>query len=1205
VAAFAEDKQGGFWVMHANGILETLDGNTGRVTYRQQALHRQSGAREKAYVIFPDAQGDLWIFVTLDDNGVYYFNSQDRTLQAVNTQTQPLRLNNNLVHSITQDDQGLIWIGTDHGGINLIDKRRGTARYLRHHPNEVHSISQNSIYSLYKDDTGIIWVGTYKEGINYYHQNLFRFRTYRHDPLNPGSLSYNDVNRFAEDAKGNLWIGTNGGGLLYFNRTSEQFTQYLADAGKPGTLSSNVIVGLHLDQAQQLWIGTYYGGLNVFDGLRFRQYRHDPARPASIASDLVWDIFGDSRGQLWVGTLGGGLDLFDRQQQAFQHFKAGPPPAIHSNYILRITEDRQGDLWLATADGLGRYLRQSGTFTSYVHNNDKPNKLSHNNVNTVLADHRGLIWIATNKGLNLFDKQQNSFRAFTTAQGLPDNTILAILEDDQHHIWVSTQNGISQLVIGRDKAGARTFKFINYGLSDGLQGHAFNTNSAFKTRKGELIFGGSQGFNLFDPRGFEVNQIKPQVVLTELQIFNQPVRVGQERNGRVILDSALSHTREIVLQHQENMFTVSFAALSYLQPEKNAYAYLLEGFNDTWLKADSKTRKATFTNLDPGTYTFRVKASNNDGVWNEAGASLKIVILPPFWKSTPAFVFYALLILGALLLARRSIQARERLQFRIAQERQEARRQQELNRMKTKFFTNVSHEFRTPLTLILTPLHRIIDSLPDAQQKKQLQLVQRNARRLLNLVNQLLDFRKMETQEIPLHLTAGEVVAFVREVAASFSDLAEQKQIDFSFQTGISHFYTEFDNDKLEKIVLNLLSNAFKFTLKKGRIAVDLHLQEEEGQQWLELRVQDNGIGIPLEKQEQVFESFFQHEIPGSMVNQGSGIGLALTREFVKLMGGTITVASEPEKGSCFTVRLPVAETSQGPAPMPPQLEKVPLAPPQPEADEDFGDGQPRRKTKKPVLLLVEDNADFRFYLKDNLKEYYQIAEAPNGLEGWNQALALMPDLVVSDIAMPEMDGVALCRKIKADARTSHIPVILLTANAAEESVQEGLKTGANDYVTKPFNFEILQSRIRNLITLQENIRHSFQQYLEVNPREISVTSLDEKFIVAAIALVEKNMDNPDFSVEDMGRSLGISRTSLYKKILSLTGKSPLEFIRVLRLKRAAQLLTESQLSVSEIAAEVGFNTVKYFTKYFKEEFNCLPSAYARKNRHGTGQQST
>jgi signal transduction histidine kinase/DNA-binding response OmpR family regulator len=720
------------------------------------------------------------------------------------------------------------------------------------------------------------------------------------------------------------------------------------------------------------------------------------------------------------------------------------------------------------------------------------------------------------------------------------------------------------------------------------------------------------------------------VVLTGLQIFNQEVRVGQERNGRVLLDSALSQTRQIVLQHRENMFTVSFAALSYLQPEKNQYAYLLEGFNDTWLKADSKTRQATFTNLDPGTYVFRVRASNNDGVWNETGTRLKIVILPPFWKSWPAFVFYSLLFLGALLLARRSIQARERLQFRIVQEHQEARRQQELNRMKTKFFTNVSHEFRTPLTLILGPLQRLTDSLSDERQKKQLELVARNARRLLSLVNQLLDFRKMETQEIPLHLAAGDVVAFVREVAASFSDLAEQKQIAFTFQAGIPQLHTRFDQDKLEKVLLNLLSNAFKFTLPGGQIALHLNQQEaQDGLKWLEIRVQDTGIGIPLEKQEQVFESFFQHDIPGTMVNQGSGIGLALTKEFVKLMGGSITLASEPDKGSCFTVRLPVPEASgMAPAPLPPgdaaQHPALPegaggeegAATRQQDAGaeaettaagaeagrdqargEDPEPGQNRREAKKPVLLLVEDNEDFRFYLKDNLQEYYQVAEAANGGEGWQQALALIPDLVVSDIAMPGMDGVALCRKLKGDTRTSHIPVILLTANAAAESMLEGLNTGASDYITKPFNFEILQSRIRNLITLQENIRQYFRQYLAVNPREIAVTSLDEKFVVAAIALVEQQMDNPDFSVEDMGRSLGMSRTSLYKKILALTGKSPLEFIRVLRLKRAAQLLTESQLSVSEIANEVGFNTVKYFTKYFKEEFNCLPSAYARQKR--------
>ncbi|MGV3503710.1 MAG: two-component regulator propeller domain-containing protein [Adhaeribacter sp.] len=1210
IAAFAQDRSGAFWVMHDRGILEKIDGRSGKVTYRNRDLQQLSGRDAKPYVIFPDADGDLWVFVPEADKGVFYFNNQRKTFQTIDTRSRPLQLNNNLVRSITQDDQGLVWIGTDHGGINLINKDYGTVQYLRHQANDERSISQNSIYALYKDPTGIIWVGTYKEGINYYHRHLYKFQTYRHHPQQPGSLPFNDVNRFAEDAQGNLWIGTNGGGLLYFNRATGQFRQHLADAARPGALSSNVIVGLHLDRARQLWIGTYYGGLNLFDGQFFRAYRHQAGQPASIASDLVWDIFEDSRGKLWIGTLGSGLDLFDRQQQTFRHFVAGQPNSVHTNYILHFTEDRDGDLWFATDNGVGRYERRTGRFSSYANSPGAARGLSDNQVNTVLADSRGLIWIGTNKGLSFFDKQRNAFRSFRREDGLPDNAIQGILEDNAHHLWVSTQNGLSRLQVSSDAAGRIQLAFKNYGVSDGLQAAAFNTNAAFKTGKGELVFGGSQGFNLFDPRSFEVNRIAPNVVLTGLQLFNQPVAVGQEWEGRVILDSALSATRQIVLSHRQNMFTVSFAALSFLQPEKNQFAYKLEGFNDAWLQADSKTRKATFTNLDPGTYVLRVKAANNDGIWNQQGVSLKITILPPWWLSRPAFVLYALLLAGALYVGRRRIQARERRQFRLEQERQEARRLAELNRMKIKFFTNVSHEFRTPLTLILAPLKGLVEGMPEGRQKSQLQLVQRNARRLLNLVNQLLDFRKMETRQIPLHLTAGEVLGFVQETAGSFSDLAEQKQIAFSFQAGAASCHTVFDHDKLEKVLLNLLSNAFKFTLPGGTIAMQADIRENDGGKSLELSVQDSGIGIPREKQEQIFESFFQHEVPGTMVNQGSGIGLALTREFVKLMGGTIAVDSAPGQGSRFTVVLPLPETAAPPA-SPPQPEAAGAETRAPEereplAEEEIQSGQPglpepppaRKSGKKPLLLLVEDNEDFRFYLQDNLKEEYEVSQAANGREGWQQVLALLPDLVVSDVAMPEMDGVALCRKIKSDTRSSHIPVILLTANSSEEQVLEGYKTGANDYITKPFNVEILQSRIRNLVSLQESIRQSFQQYLEVSPQEISITSLDEKFILSAIELVEKNMDNPDFSVEDMGRQLGLSRTSLYKKVVALTGKSPLEFIRVLRLKRAAQLLLESQLSVSEIAAEVGFNTVKYFTKYFKEEFNCLPSAYARKKKN-------
>ncbi len=516
----------------------------------------------------------------------------------------------------------------------------------------------------------------------------------------------------------------------------------------------------------------------------------------------------------------------------------------------------------------------------------------------------------------------------------------------------------------------------------------------------------------------------------------------------------------------------------------------------------------------------------------------------------------------------------------------------ELDMMKIRFFTNVSHEFRTPLSLILTPLEKMLSQTGESDQRNQLQLIHRNARRLLNLVNQLLDFRKMEVQDIKLNTSEGDIVRFIRDLSYSFSDLSERKNITFSFTTSVQQMETFFDQDKVEKILFNLLSNAFKFTPENGAVGVALNLKEQQGKLFVEIKVKDSGIGIPADKQEKIFERFFQVETPKSMVNQGSGIGLSITREFVKLHGGTIHVDSTPGNGSCFTVLLPAKEITHR---------------------EILFDGQGQQEEevvpvsvattlevdRKPLLLLVEDNEDFRFYLKDNLRAHYAILEAANGKQAFQKALASLPDLIVTDVMMPEMNGIELCRKIKSDPHTSHIPVILLTARTADEQKVEGFETGASDYITKPFNFEILQARIKNVIAQREAFQKVIQKHLEIKVSDIPVTSLDEKLIQKAIQTVEEHISDPEFSVEELSHEMGMSRVHLYKKLLALTGKSPIEFIRCIRLQRAAQLLEKSQLTVSEIAYQVGFNNPKYFTKYFKDQFKTLPSNYALEKKLG------
>ncbi|NLR80727.1 hybrid sensor histidine kinase/response regulator transcription factor [Chitinophaga eiseniae] len=1174
VSALVADKAGYCWLLHSNGILEKMDSRSHRVLYRNNSL---GGAN---WSMVADNDGDLWLFNNNEDNGVYHFNTRQYTFRHIDQHTPGLALNNNIVRGIVPDNNGLIWVGTDHGGINIIDKKAQQVRYIENINEDSRSLSQNSINTLYKDNTGIIWIGTFKKGLNYYHENMVKFPLYQNMSYSHNSLPFNDVNRFVEDDKGNLWIGTNGGGLIYFDRNHNTFTTYSHDPANPNSISGNVVVSLLIDHARQLWVGTYFGGLDRFDGHRFVHYKHDPKDSNSLSDNSIWELLEDSQHRLWVGTLAGGLNQLDPATNKFAHFR----PAVPSKYVSALLEDKQGSLWVGTSDGLDIRSPKTGIFRHYSNDPNNPASLSHNNVVCIFQDSQDRVWIGTREGLDLYNPKDDNFTTFRKSDGLPDNTVLNILEANDHTLWMSTPNGLCNMTFQPGTNGkAPTYHFKNYDESDGLQGKDFNENAALKTSRGELIFGGGNGFNLFYPNSIALNKNIPPVVLTDLQIFNKSILPGEKINGRVLLPGAISEIRSITLKHGENVFSLEFASLNYFHPEKNQYAYMLEGFNKDWLYTDGTQRRATFTNLDPGEYTFRVKASNNDGVWNDAGLTLKIRILPPFWKTWPAFLCYVLLIVGALLLARRIILERERLKFRMAQQTQEAARMHELDSLKIRFFTNVSHEFRTPLSLIITPLEKIIKQTGEAPLKAQLELMQRNARRLLNLVNQLLDFRKMEVQEIKLHTGEGDIISFLRELTGSFSDLSDKKHISLTFQSNVQELKMLYDADKIEKILFNLLSNAFKFTPEDGAIAVQVQYLEADAQ--LEIAVKDNGIGIPLEKQDHIFERFFQHDLPSSVVNQGSGIGLSITKEFVKMHGGNISVDSAPEMGSCFTVVLPVKAVTPAVAGAMEETIRTQQAAPAVAAPVNSN-------SKKPVVLLVEDNEDFRFYLKDNLSQYFQILEAENGLVAWKLLQQTLPHLIVSDISMPEMDGLELCRKVRTQQRTAHLPVVLLTARAEEAHQLEALETGASDYITKPFNFEVLLSRLRNIISQQTSLRKTFQQHIEANPSEIAISSADEQFIQQALQVVEKNISNPDFSVEELSRALFMSRVSVYKKILALTGRSPIEFIRSIRLKRAAQLLEKSQLTVAEVAYEVGFNNPKYFTRYFKMEYNVLPSQY-------------
>jgi signal transduction histidine kinase/ligand-binding sensor domain-containing protein/DNA-binding response OmpR family regulator len=1190
------DSKNYIWLLRYNGIIEKIDAEQDKTLLRTSIFQKENIHLQFGYAMFIDDQDEIWMYQRNTLSGLYQFTPSKNSLRHYSKESGSLVISSNAINAVAQDNKGFIWVITDHGGINIIDKERLTIRNLTTQENNRKSIADDALNAIYRDDLGIMWLGTAKKGINYFDENSNKFPLFQHAASEGFNIPFDDVNVFAEDKKGNLWIGTNGGGLIYFDRANKKFTEYKHHPSNNNSLCNDVVVSLCIDHEQKLWIGTYLGGMDCFDGKNFIHYRHIDSLPESIADDRVFSIYEDSNLNLWIGTLNFGLDRFDREKNVFYHHNTHVPQTMHSENITSIMEDSRGNLWIGTSWGIDVLDKSTSRFIHYISGNSK---LSYNNVNGIFEDHAGNIWIATNRGLNVLPKGKADFKPFFIKDGLPDNTVLDILEDDDHYLWISTKSGISKIEIVNGADQELSIRCVNYNEYDGLQGREFNRFAAMKTRSGELIFGGSNGFNLFRPSELKNNNHVSPVVLTNFQLFNKSLNAGEQFNNHIILESSISETSEIVLRHNENDFSLEFAALEFTNTAKTRYAYMLEGFNKEWIPVNGKTRVATYTNIDPGNYVFIVKATNDDGTWNEKAVRLNISVLAPWWKTPAAYILYILFVAAVLYLLRKLIIRREKDRFILATERKEVQRMRELDLMKIKFFTNVSHEFRTPLSLILIPIEKFINQSNNAEQKNQFQLIQRNARRLLNMVNQLLDFRKMEVNELKLHAQEGDIIQFINEVTNSFTDLADKKNIRFNYSEHVHRLVMKFDHDKIERILFNLLSNAFKFTSEEGEVSVELRLLRQTGESFLQIQVKDSGIGIDSDKQSKIFDRFYQVSMPNTILNQGSGIGLAITREFAEMHGGSIKVDSAPGIGSCFTILLPVrtaADTVENliPADAPELSEK--------EWEEQLsglnGSEKPGiGQLKKPVILIVEDNDDFRFYLKDNLKEYFTIIEAVNGREGWKKILSTHPDLIVSDISMPLMNGIELCRKVKTDARTRHISVILLTALAGEQQQLMALETGPNDYITKPFNFEILFSKIKNLVEYQQVVKETYQKQLDVSPSDIENDLPEDDFIKKVLEIIENNMASSEFSVDNLRQELLLSRTSMYKKVLAVTGKTPIEFIRIIRLKRAAQLLEKTSHNVTEIAYMVGFNNPKYFARYFKDQFGILPSVYQSESR--------
>jgi ligand-binding sensor domain-containing protein/signal transduction histidine kinase/AraC-like DNA-binding protein len=1171
ILSIFEDDEGSFWVGTNKGLLYFRKGQEPLVFTRDGQPGSISDNAVTAIV--EDNVKNLW-FGT-ETGGINLYNDASRTFKTF--RHKPLEDNgpvHNAIRKIIKTKTGDLWIGTQEG-LSILNTSTQTFRSYQHRKSNNQSLNQNSIYSIYQDRNGSIWIGTYYGGVNVCYANATNFKTWQYDEKST-SLNHNVISSILSDEKDNLWIGTEGGGLNYYNRSTRQFTVYGYNYTDTSSLASNLVKVLYKDKSNHLWIGTHGADLNLFDPVHkhFKHFVTQGSNTRTTRAEIV-AILEDHNKALWIGSQTG-LRVF---QKDGTHLKISPlQPQLKSlaeKNVKVLFEDSKYNLWIATTTGLYLYTHQPSVLR-YFKLTQGSNSVNNNAnyINCIQEDSKGNIWIGLYYGgFCKYDPQKKSLsHVYNTKDGLPNNNVVGILEDKNHQLWISTSNGLS-------KFNPQLNTFQTYTTSDGLAGDEFNYNSFFKAKDGTMYFGGFNGLTYFNPEEIGKNKYVTPVVFTGLKLFNIPVLIN---SGDQLLKQDISSTKKLVFNDDQNVFTIEFSLLNYIKSNKNKYAYKLEGVNKEWI--ESHTPSATYTNLPSGAYTLLVKGANNDGVWSKP-VGIQIEILPPLWKTWWAYCLYIILLGIVVFFITRFFYLRGLLL-----------KDEELHQIKLNFFTNVSHEIRTHLTLIMAPVEKLIENdAQDQKNMKPLMSIKSNANRLLKLVSELMDFRKAETRHLKLKVARYDLIEFLGEICGSFEILAVKKNIKFSFEYDSQPALIYFDKVQMEKVFFNLLSNAFKFTPEGGNIAI--HLQHKKD--LVQIRITDTGSGIATQHLEQLFVNYFQVD-DHSIQNTGYGIGLALAKTITELHKGTIEVTSQPATSdqpgnTCFNITLlngfshfpknylinSLIETNFS------------LSVPEENRSEGHSDFVPQlRDNKRFKVLIVEDNPELQQLIGDSLNQNYQILFSGNGLEGRNIAIEEIPDLIISDVMMPEMDGFTLCEHLKKDERTNHIPIILLTAKAEQTDQISGLTLGADIYLTKPFSTMILQLHVRNLLQARENIRLKYSKGYVPEPNNLDINNVDEQFISKLVLIIENHMEDEDFGIELLAEKIGMSLPVLYKKLKAITGLSVNDFSKSIRLKKAAQLLLQKRYTVYEIGYMVGFSDRKYFSKEFKRQFGKTPTDY-------------
>ncbi|MFD1818066.1 Two component regulator propeller [Pseudarcicella hirudinis] len=1171
IRAIFEDHEGFLWIGTGNGLTRISEkkGLFQFKVYKNSASDHGSISGDFISTITEDFQHRLWIGTQHD--GINLFDrTQDRFKRFYQSSGKTGLVHNN-IRKIIPDKNGRLWIGTLEG-ISILDPLTQKFSSYQHDSDDPESIGQNSVYDIFRDDSGSMWIGTYYAGLSVVFSHATPFTIYRNSKR-VSSISNNVISSITEDPLQNLWIGTEGGGLNYFDKKSGIFSNFRNTPGNASSLSSNLVKSVYLDRNKNLWIGTHLGGLNLFNSSSktFRHFRHNPNDSLSISSDDIIDILEDSQGRLWIGTDQAGLNIMDRETGKFSRFSPKGLFSISSVGVTVLFEDSRKNIWVGTSGGLNVLQYQSEKFKTILKDKEHKNSLPSNSITCINEDSRKNIWIGTYfGGLCRYNLSQNTFTTFTEKDGLPGDNILGIQEDNQGFLWVSTNKGLSKFDPVR-----RNFR--NYDVNDGLSGNEFNYNSCFKDSKGELFFGGYNGLIRFNPNEIGINDFHAPLVFTALKLFNKPVAVETEDN---LLKKDISLADEIVFRHDQNIFTVDFALLNYIKSNKNKYAYKLEGFEKDWNYVNIPS--ATYTNLPSGEYNLLVKGANNDGQWTSEPVSLKIRVLPPFWKTWWAYCLYILFFAVILFFIIRFFLLRALL-----------RQEHELHEIKLNFFTNISHEIRTHLTLITGPVEKLLISENTREGfQGQLVHVKNNTDRLLKLVGELMDFQKAESRHLRLHVSKINIVSLLSGIFGSFEHISEMRNIQSSLIADAEDIELYADSEQITKVFFNLLSNAYKFTPDGGSVVLKIAKKDS----LVEIEVIDNGRGIAPEYLKKLFVNFFQVYEYG-LQNTGYGIGLALSKSIVELHKGEISVESEVAHGhqngrTCFKVSLPAGHAHFTESQLTPS-ENIPVYSfTAPAAETDENESVSLEISQKTSILVIEDNPEIRLFIRNSLNTHYQVFEAENGLKGWEMATELIPDLIISDVMMDQMNGLELCDKIKNDERTNHIPVILLTARATLNHQVEGLRTGADCYITKPFSIQVLALNIHNLLASREVMRQRFSRQITLQPQNTIINTFEEEFLDKVIQIIDNQMDNPEFGVVMLSEKVAMSQPILYKKLKALTDMSVNEFIKSIRLKKAAQLLQQKQMNIYEVSYAVGYDDRKYFSKEFKKLFGKTPSDY-------------